>query len=166
MKLFLLSLLFIVHTAFAQKNTYIGQLSIEELDSLKKFVSDNFKIEADSSTIVIHYYQPQKFCHYNNYNRDPVKTVQWFYNYYKENNVVFPDNVKMLFSYYNESYKQKWYNSLFVYDEGHYIHKLILSKKRHRSCECILIMNSEGKIAIKYGEWTPTDLNYMLVNIK
>jgi hypothetical protein len=94
---------------------------------------------------------------------NPKKGEEWFDNFYKEGNVVFPENSKIINSFYEEKGKEKYtpeYN--YYYDENHFLHNLINKINKMESCECFITLNSKGKLMIKYGEVSTDEIKHFI----
>lgn len=158
-------LLFALQFAFAQKNIHSKQLTTDEQSALKLYFQESYGVNLNSSYTLIHYVQPQQYCHYNKYEADPEKSAIWFEKLYKDKNIIFPASTKKLFSYYDEKYAAKWKGSHFVFDKGHVLHKLIMSIKKIETCEALLMFSPNGKVIVKYGETSPDDFKYITKEI-
>lgn len=166
MKLITLTFLLAFNIGFAQKDIYSAQLSAKEQLKLQSYFHENFGIKPESlSLIIINYNQPKSYCHYDNYDHDPYKSISWFEKYYSDNNIIFPNNTEKIFSFYDDKYAAKWNKRPYAYDKNHVLHNLIRSVKNIKTCQCYLILSPEGKVMIKYGEARPEDIKYMLNEI-
>lgn len=165
MKIFILTCLLAFQFTYAQKNIFSKQLSPEEQSLLNSYFQANYNAKSSASYLLIHYIQPESYCHYNKYNADPEKSVAWFEKFYAENNIIFPDSTKKLFSFQDEKYAAKWKGTPYIFDKGHILHNLITSINKTETCECLLMFSPSGKIIIKYGETTAADFKYILKEI-
>ncbi|WP_308131529.1 hypothetical protein [uncultured Flavobacterium sp.] len=163
----LICIFFIGNLTYAQKsfkNTFSRNLMQIELANLKLYLNKYTETNLDSvSMLSIHYIQPRKYCHYSKYVGNPKKVEEWFDNFYKEGNVVFPENSKIINSFYEEKGKEKYtpeYN--YYYDENHFLHNLINKINKMESCECFITLNSKGKLMIKYGEVSTDEIKHFI----
>lgn len=152
-------LLFCTQKTISQ-NIYSGKLSKNELINLKFYLKKNISVDLDSvSVLSVNYVQPLNYCHYSKYKAPSKASQNWFANYFKENNIQFPDKSKFINIYYEEIGKKKLTPALnYYFDENHFFHQLLISKNEFKSCECFIILNKDGEIRIKYGEISATEI--------
>lgn len=167
LKNLLICILFIGNLTYAQKsfkNSFSRNLTQAELIDLKFYLNKYTATNLDSiSMLSIHYIQPRKYCHYSKYEGDPKKGQIWFDNFYKEGNVVFPKNSKIINSFYEEIGKKKYTpENNYYYDENHFLHNLISKLNQMESCECFITLNSKGKLMIKYGEVSTEEIKHFI----
>lgn len=167
LKTLLICLFFISNYSHAQKsfkNSHSRNLTQKELTDLKFYLKEYTATNLDSiSMLSIHYIQPLTYCHYSQYGHNPKNGENWFANFYKENNIIFPENSKIINSFYEEKGKKKYtpeYN--YYYDENHFLHNLIRKISTIETCECFISFNSKGKMMIKYGEVIPEEIKHFI----
>lgn len=170
LKTILICLFFISNFSNAQttfQNYYSGNLTQTELINLKFYLKKYADTDLDSiSMLSVHYIQPLKYCHYSKYTNDSKASNIWFAKYYKENAIIFPEQSKIISSFYEESGKKKFSKKDdFFYDENHFLHNLIGKINKMETCECFVSINSDGKTMIKYGEVRPEEIKYFIKEI-
>ncbi|MCR5863193.1 hypothetical protein LRS05_14125 [Flavobacterium sp. J372] len=166
MKIFILSCFLVFQFAHSQKNIYSKQLNADEQYALKSYFEENYGVAANAPYIVVHYIQPEKYCHYNKYEDDPLKSAAWFEKFYQDNKIVFPVSTKKLYSFYESRYTEKRKATPYVQDKNHVLHKLIMSIKKIETCEALLMFGPNGKLIVKYGETSPDDFKYIIKKIQ
>ena len=157
MKNLLLILLLIsgINNSFAQQKISKGNITEKEID----FLSSTLKWK--DSTMVIHFLQPKKNCHYNNY-KNLKGSRRWYKDYNSKINAL---SAQYRFVYSDASAAENVIDNKVGFPDTD---DFFLSKFFNKTpyCHAVMVINRKGSYILKDSEYSDEEITEMINSLK